>query len=234
VDRITRKELKTDKFALELGHTVTFFEEHRKEITRYAGMAAAVAVLIAGWVVYGRHQHQARQLDLAMAIAVQEAPVGGTSANGNLTFPTEEAKYAASTKAFGDLAKQYAGTAEGEIARYYLASIEADKGNMVVAEKGFREVAEKGNAAYASLAKLSLAQLYFSDSRTAQAEAELRDLMAHPTVFVSKDQATLALTQYLIRKDPNQARRLLEPLRVSPVDAVRNAAMEQLTQLPQQ
>ena len=234
MDRITRKDLKTDKFALEFGHTVTFFEEHRKEIARYGGIAAAAAVLIAGWVVYRSHQHQARQLDLGKAIAVQEAAVGGTSANGNLTFPTEEAKYAASTKAFGDLAKQYAGTPEGEIARYYLASIEADKGNMAAAETGFKEVAEKGSAEYASLAKLSLTQIYFTDGRNSQAEALLRDLMAHPTIFVSKDQATLALTQYLIHKDPNQARRLLEPLRVSPVDAVRNVAITQVGQLPQQ
>jgi predicted negative regulator of RcsB-dependent stress response len=234
VDRITRKDLKTDKFALELGHTVTFFEEHQKEIARYGGIAAAVAVLIFGWVVYQRHQHEARQVELAKAIAVQEAPVGGASANGNLTFPSEDAKYAASSKAFGDLAKRYAGSPEGYIAQYYLASIEADKGNMATAEKGFQEVAGKGDAEYASLAKLSMAQIYFSDGRNPQAEAVLRDLIAHPTVFVSKDQATLALTQYLIRRDPAQARKLLEPLRVSPVDAVRNVAITQVSQLPQQ
>ena len=234
MDRITRKELKTDKFALELGHTVTFFEEHRKEIARFGGIAAVVAVLIVGYVVYRGHQHQARQLDLAKAIAVQEAPVGGVSGNGSLVFPTDEAKYAASTKAFGDLAKRFSGTAEGQIAQYYLASIEADKGNIAAAEKGFREVAENGNAASASLAKLSLSQIYFSDGRNSQAETVLRDLMAHPTIFVSKEQATLALTQYLIRKDPVQARKLLEPLRVSPIAAIRNVAVSQLSQLPQQ
>jgi predicted negative regulator of RcsB-dependent stress response len=233
VDRITRKELKTDSFALELGNTVTFFEEHQQEIARYGGILAAAAVLIAGYVVYQGHQHQARQLDLAKAIAVQEAPVGAAG-NGNLSFPTDEAKYAASTKAFGDLAKQFAGTSEGEIAQYYLASIEADRGNMVAAEKGFGEVAQKADAAYASLAKLALAQIYFSDGRNAQAEKVLRDLMAHPTILVSKEQATLALTQYLIHKDPAEARKLLEPLRISPVDAVRNVAVAQITEMPQQ
>ncbi len=73
MDRITRKELKTDKFALEFGHTVTFFEEHQKEIARYGGIVVAVAVLIAGYTVYQRHRHTARQVDLAKAIAVQEA-----------------------------------------------------------------------------------------------------------------------------------------------------------------
>lgn len=234
MDRITRKELKTDSFALELGNTVTFFEEHQKEIVRYGGILVAVAVLIAGYVVYQRHQHEARQVELAKAIAIQEAPIGAASANGNLVFPVQEAKDAASTKAFGDLAKQYSGAPEGEIAQYYLASIEADKGNMATAEKGFLEVAQKGDANYSSLAKLSLSQIYFSDRRDSQAETMLRDLMAHPTIFVSKDQATLALTQYLIHKNPTEARKLLEPLRVSLVDAVRNVAMSQIAQMPQQ
>jgi predicted negative regulator of RcsB-dependent stress response len=234
VDRITRQKLKTDNFALELGHTVTFFEEHRKEIARYGGIAAAVVVLIAGYSVYQRHQHDARQLDLARAIAVQEAPVAAASTNGSLTFPTQEAKDAAATKAFSDLQKQYPGTQEGEIAAYYSASIEADQGKMAAAETGFQQVAQKADAEYASLAKMSLVQLYFSDGRNSQAETLLRDLIKNPTVFVSKDQATLALTQYLIHKDPKEARKLLDPLRVSTVDAVRNVAISQFSQLPQQ
>jgi predicted negative regulator of RcsB-dependent stress response len=234
VDRITRKELKTDKFALELGHTVTFFEEHQKEIVRYGGVALAVAVLIAGFVVYQRHQHTERQLALAQAIAIQEAPIGGASANGNLVFQSQEAKDAATGRAFGDLKTKYSGTDEGEIAQYYLAAIEADKGNMATAEKGFLEVSQKGDASYASLAKLSLSQIYFSDNRSSQAEEILRGLIAHPTIFVSKEEATLSLARFLIHKDPNEARKLLEPLRISPIDAVRNVAISLVSELPQQ
>jgi predicted negative regulator of RcsB-dependent stress response len=237
VDRITRKELKSDSFALELGHAVTFFEDYKKEITRYGGIAVVVALLIFGYVVYLRHQHVARQVALAQAIAVQETMVG-VNGNGGASFPTQEAKDAASTKAFSDLKTKFSGTEESEIAQYYLASIEADKGNMATAEKGFLEVAQKGNAEYASLAKLSLAQIYFDDNRTQQAEATLRDLMAHPTVFVSKDHATLALARYLVHKNPAEARKILDPLRVSPVDAVRNVAMsliaEMQSETPQQ
>ena len=42
--RITRKELKTDKFALEVEHTVNFFEEHQKEIIRYGASPRVVAL----------------------------------------------------------------------------------------------------------------------------------------------------------------------------------------------
>ena len=233
MDRITRKELKTDNLALELGHAVNFFEEYQKEIVRYGGIAAVIAVLIAGYVVYNRHQHVERQIGLTQAIAIQEAPVGA-SANGNLSFPSQDAKDAASIKAFTDLKNKYAGTEESEIAQYYLASIEADKGNMATAEKGYQEVAQKGNAQYASLAKLSLAQIYFDDNRTQQGEAMLRDLMAHPTIFVSKDEATLALARYVMHKNPDEARKLLDPLRVSPVDAVRNIAISLIGEMQQQ
>jgi hypothetical protein len=216
VARITRKELKSDKFALEVEHTVTFFEEHRQELVRYGGIAVAVAVLIAGYVIYARYQHTKREAALAHAIEVQEAPVGGVSANGGLSFPTQEAKDKEAIKVFSDLKNNYAGSDEAEVAQYYLGAILADQGNLAQAEKSFLEAAQKGNAQYSSLAKLSLAQIYFSDGRDTQGEAIVRDLIAHPTVFVSSEQATITLARYLALKKPAEARKLLDPLRSQP------------------
>ena len=73
-----------------------------------------------------------------------------------MSFPTQEAKDAEATKVFSDLKNKYSGSTEGEIASYYLASIQADQGNMAQAEKSFQEVAQHAEAGYASLAKLSL------------------------------------------------------------------------------
>jgi len=213
VARITRKEMKTDRFALEVGQTVTFFEEHQKEIIRYGAIALGVAALIVAYAVYARHQQSAREEVLAKAIQIQEAAVGGVSATGGLTFPTQDAKDQESTRAFSTLAAQYSGSAEAEIAQYYLGCIQADQGKMATAEKSFLDVSQKGDAKYASLAKLSLAQIYFSDGRDAEGEKTLRDLMAHPTVFVSKDQATIALAHFLMIKKPAEARKLLDPLK---------------------
>lgn len=214
--RITRKELKTDKFALEVEHTVTFFDEHRQELVRYGGIALGVAALIAGYMIYAGREHVAREAALAHAIEVQEAGVGGVSATGGLTFPTQDAKDKEAIKVFTDLKNKYSGSMEAEVAQYYLGSILADQGNLAQAEKSFQEAAEKGNAGYSSLAKLSLAQIYFSDGRDAQGESMLRDLIAHPTVFVSSEQATITLARYLANKKPAEARKLLEPLRSQP------------------
>ncbi len=74
--RITRKELKTDKFALEVEHTVDFFEEHKSEIIRYGAAALALAAIVVLFIWYRGHEHTLRQEALAKAMAVVEAPVG--------------------------------------------------------------------------------------------------------------------------------------------------------------
>ncbi len=216
MSRITRKELKTDKFALEVEHTVSFFEQRREQLIRYGAIAAVVIAIIAGYLIYSNSQHAVREQALTHAIEVQEAPVG-TSGSGGLSFPTQEAKDAEATKVFTDVKNKYSGSAEGEIAAYYLASIQADQGNMAQAQKGFQEVADHADAAYASLAKLALAQIEFSNGQNSQGEALLKDVAAHPTVFVSADQANIALARhYIAIKNTAEAKKILEPLKTKP------------------
>jgi predicted negative regulator of RcsB-dependent stress response len=233
VARITRKELKTDKFALEVGHTVTFFEHHQKELLRYGAGGVVVVLLIIGYSMYSRHQHTVREDILAKAIQVQESPVGPPTPGQNQNFPTQEAKDEVALKAFGDLQSKYSGSEEGEIAQYYVGAIKADQGKLAEAEKSFKEVADKGDAKYASLSKFALAQIYFADGRADQGESTLRDLIAHPTIYISKDQATIALARFIGPKKPADARKLLEPLRSIP-GAVGQTAIAALGELPPQ
>jgi predicted negative regulator of RcsB-dependent stress response len=212
VARITRKELKSDKFAQEVGLTVTFFEEHQKEIVRYGAIVAAAGLLLAGYLYYQRKQHGVREEALTKAIQVQEAAVG-PSANGGLSFPTQDAKDRETLRVFSDLRDKYSGSEEGEIAEYYLGAVKADQGKLAEAEKSFQEAARKGDQNYASLARLSLAQIYFADGRSDLGEKTLRELIARPTIFVSKEQATITLARYLMLKKPAEARKLLDPLR---------------------
>ena len=209
--RITRKELKSDKFAQEVGQTVTFFEEHKEEIVRYGAIALAVAVFVGGYSIYARRQHAARQEALYKAIGAQEASVG-TAAPGALSFPTQDAKDQQALKLFGAVRNDYSGSDEAVVAAYYLGAIHADQGKLAEAEKEFLEASQKGNAQYAGLAKLSLAQVYYAEGRAAQGEAALRQLMDKPTVFVSKEEATIMLAGYLGSTKPDEAHKLLEPL----------------------
>jgi predicted negative regulator of RcsB-dependent stress response len=235
VARISRKELKTDTFALEVGQTVTFFEEHKQDLVRYGGVALAVVALIVGYTFYSRHQHTKRETALYHAIQVEEALVGPPMPGQAATtsFPTQEAKDQVALKEFANVASAYSGSSEGEIAQYYLGSIYADQGKLAEAEKAFKEAADQGDAKYSSLAKLSLAQIYFADGRDAQGTALLQELMAHPTLFVSKEQAALTLARFLVHKNPAEARKLLDPLRAQP-GVVGQTAIGIYTELPPQ
>jgi predicted negative regulator of RcsB-dependent stress response len=230
VARITRKELKSDKFAQEVGLTVTFFEEHQKDVVRYGGIGVAVILLIGGFFIYQRHEHAARQEELGQAIRVQETPVANVATNGQQTFPTQDLKDQAAIKAFADLESKYSGSDEAQIAEYYLGAIHSDQGKLADAEKNFLNVANHGDKNYSSLAKISLAEIYFSDGRSDQGEKILRDLMEHPTIMVSKDQAAIALARHYIGRNNAEARKLLAPIKDgrSPVATIAQTVSSQL------
>jgi hypothetical protein len=57
--------------------------------------------------------------------------------------------------------------------------------------------------------------------------------MEHPTIFVSKEQATLALAKGLMTTKPAEARKLLEPLRATRGPASQ-AAIQAFAELPPQ
>jgi predicted negative regulator of RcsB-dependent stress response len=233
VARISRKELKTDTFALEVGQTVTFFEEHRQDLVRYGGVVLAVALLIVGYVFYSRNQHTKREAALYHAIQVEESPVGPPAPGQTNSFPTQAAKDQVAVKEFSDVAAAYSGSSEGEIAQYYLGTIYADQGKLAEAEKAFKEVSDKGADKYAALAKLSLAQIYFADGRDNQGTALLQELMAHPSLFVSKEEAAITLARFLLHKNPAEARKLLDPLRTQ-TGVVGQTAIAMYSELPPQ
>lgn len=222
--RITRKELKTDKFALELGHTVDFFEEHRKEIARYGLIALGVVLVLLAAYFYRRQQQSVRERALAQALQVLETPVGRPD-TGGLSFPTNEARDKEGAKRLTEVAGKYSGSKEGAMAEYTLGTMAADGGRLAEAEKRFKDVVATGDKNFASLAKLSLAQIYQATGRPNEAEPLLRSLYANPTIFVSKEQATMALARHLAKSKPEEARKLVEPLRASR-SAVSQAAIQ--------
>jgi len=231
VARITRKELKADKFALEVEQTVDFFEEHGSELVRYGGVALALVAVILAYMWYRGHESTVREEALGKAMAVEEAMIG-QGPPGALTFPSQDAKDKEATKAFGELASKYSGTDEGYIAEYTLGSIAAGQGKLSEAQKHFEVVADKANKQYSSLAKLSLGQIYFAEGKNDLGEKTLRSLMEHPTVFVSKEQATITLAKMLAPTKPAEARKLLEPLRAVP-GSISQTAIQAYSELPQ-
>ncbi len=230
MDRLTRKELKKDKFALEVGHTVEYLEHHKRQLVLYGSIALAVVVLVAGLFYYNRRQHTVRQQELRAAIATMEAPVGPSPAPGIQTFSTQADKERAVTQTLTALATRHSGSDEATIAQYYLGALALNQGKFDEAARFLKVAADSSATDYAALAKYTLAQIDAAQGKTADADKTLRALIAKPSLLVSKEEATLALARLLAPTKPDEARKLLEPLRASP-GAVGRAATAALAEL---
>lgn len=230
-EQLSRKDLKTDKFAVEVEHTVDYLSAHRAQTIRVVIAVAVVLLLAAGVYYYRNSQHAAREQALAEALAVQAAPVGTAPPNGGPSFPSESAKQDAVTKAFNLLGSNYSGSEEAYIAEYYLAGMDVSGAKMDSAKKRYQDVADHANKNYGSLAKLALSQIDFAENRSADAEKILRDLIDNPTDLVSKEQATIVLARGIGPTRPADARKLLEPLAAAG-GQVSQIAIAALTELP--
>ncbi len=233
MDRITRKQLKSDEFAIKAGQTVEFFSEHRQQVVWYGAAGIVAVLLVLGVFGYRSHQRAIRENALDAALEIQNANVGPARSQFVRTFPSEGERNKAAEKAFRDLAGKYSGTNEGTIAEYYLGVIAADEGKLAEAEKHYKQVVDSGNYNYASIAELALADIYKNEGKLADGEKLLRALIANPSDFVSKDQATIALARLIASSHPEEARNLLLPLRTenSAVSRVVVAALGEISQM---
>jgi hypothetical protein len=232
VDRLTRKELKTDKFALEVGHTVEYLSEHRQQVVRWGSIIGAVVVV--ALIIYGFLSYRAgvREDALRQAIQIGEAPVSPTPSAEMQTFTTPELRDEAFKKALTDVASRFPGSDQAAVANYYLGALAASSGDLPAAERLFRDAIANGSKNHASLARLSIAPVLQAQGKAAEGESMLRSLVDNPTTFVSKEQATIALARYIAPTKPDEARKLLEPLRTER-SAISRAALTALAELPQ-
>ena len=233
MDKITRKELKHDRFAEEVQHSLSYVGEHQHQFKLYAGIGAGVLVLVVGVYLYMNGQQAQRETALKEALKVQGSAVGTNQSEFVLTFPTAEARNKAIIDKFTEVANKYPGSDQGVTAKYYLGITYADLGKLDDAEKAFLEVENKGGKNYATLGRFALAQIYESRGKFADAERELRAIMDSPSILLSKEQALMALARVLARTKPDEARKLLEPYRTSTRAAVSRAAIDNLSNLPQ-
>ena len=230
MDRFTRKELKSDRFALEVQHSIEVFSEHRQLLTRWGGIAVAVVLIVVAVLWYRSHEHSVRQDALRSAMQIQNANIGPQTNEFAISFPTQADRDKAVNKAFTELAAKYPGSDEGLIAEFFLGTNAADHGNLAEAEKRFKAVVDSGNS-YSSLAKISLAQVYAAEGKLPEGEKLLQSLIDRPTGLVSKEYATIVLAELIQVKDPQRARKMLEPLRSSPRSGISRVAISALSDM---
>ena len=232
MDKTHRKELKTDEFAVATEHAISYAATHRQQVIRYGGLALAV-LLVAGaayWFIQSRAAE--RQAALRDVYVAREATVGPEPQNGALkAFANQALKDAASSKAINDVITRFPGTEEASIALFQKATMLADKGNLAESRKVYEQLASSGGD-LGSLAKFSIAQALVSEGKLTDAEKIFHELIAAPSIMVSKEQATMALARTIMGTRPDEARKLIEPLRIHPRNQVSRNAIALLGEIP--
>ena len=214
-----KEQLQHDQFTDTVSNVISYTQTHRQQVIRWAVIGAVVLLLAGGIWWYVSAQKAQRQKDLSAAMTVVDAQVGPAN-EFSKTYPTNEAKDAAATKALSDVGAKDGDSKEGMIALYYLATIKAKK-DQASAVPDFQKVSNSSSDV-APLAKIALAQIYVGQNKLAQAQDLLRSIINTPTDLVSKAQAQILLAQTEAASDPKDAKAQLKM--ISP-DAQKRAAV---------
>ena len=228
---MTRHELKAqvqhDPFAESVNKAFDYVSSHRSIATKWAAVGIAVLLVILGFVWYRSYARSQRQQDLESAFEVLGAPVGPNAAKGVKSYPTDEAKHAASLKVLTDVLNKDGDSHEGLIARYYRGTLNAQQ-DPKAAENDLKVVADS-SADVSSLAKIALADLYAGENRVGEAQALLRSLINKPNALVSKQQAQIMLAQLDETANPQEAKQILQDLKKPDQDPAIARAAEQVS-----
>jgi tetratricopeptide (TPR) repeat protein len=213
VDKQERELLKHDVFVEEVTHSIDYAATHKKQLSMYGGLALAVVALAGGWWWWSDKQAAERQTALEAALQDQQSAVGPGSAQNLRVYATQELKDAAVIKSFSGIVAKYPSSDEAAMGHYYIGVTYADQGKFAEAEKEWQMVVDKGSKEYASLSRFALAQMYSKQGKAAQAEQHLRYLADNPTALFSKENAQIELAKLIAPTKPDEARKILEPLR---------------------
>jgi tetratricopeptide (TPR) repeat protein len=234
LDKLTRKELKTDRFVQEVSHSLEYVSSHRAQAKKYGVLGLAVLVVAAGTYFFVTRRAAQRQSDLAGAFHVRAGIVGGTPQPGDPrpVYKDQAEKDTALGKAFANVASAHPGTNEASVAHYQLGVLASDAGRLDEAEKQFRAAMNAGDANYSSVARHSLAQVLSAKGKHAEAEKLLRELIDNPSLLVSKEQATFTLARVYASSKPAEARKLVEPLMKDTRPTIARNAEQLMGELP--
>jgi predicted negative regulator of RcsB-dependent stress response len=232
VAKITRKQLKEDRFAQEVGHSVEYVAHHRKQVILWIVGVVVVVAGVAGYFRYSQQQEVEARHAFQEAMNLFSGRVETVEPQvGVVTFATNIEKNTKVTEAFEAITNNYPNRFEGAAAQYYLALNDVEQGRREEGRKRLESVIAGRNEEAAALARLALANLLKSEGKKDQARDIYQYLVDHPTDLVAAPRAQLALAEVLIESDPQKARELLESLQQMP-GAISVTAVNLMSRLP--
>jgi predicted negative regulator of RcsB-dependent stress response len=236
VQSYTRHKLKQDKFQEAAKGTVHWTVVHRKTIVSTVVAAVIVAVVAISLVAYNSRQQERASEAIGGALRTYNAPLRQPNIAVDpktQTFLSAEERAKEANKQFKQVADKYPHTGAGKNARYLAAITTMESGDNAAAERQLREIGDSGDPEHASLAKLTLANLYRSSSRDADAVRLYKDLIDHPTGAVPKAAAQFELASAYESKQPAEAKRIYDELAKDPSPMIAQIAKQRLAGLGQ-
>ena len=214
----TRRQMKQDRFSkvtLEAAENAAHWSEEHK--TKLAVIVIAVAVIAAiafgGWY-YVDTQDEKASAGFSTAVRTFETPVrpaGMPAQPGVDSFASTQERDTAARKQFQAIIDQYPHTHTADLARYFVGLTSSQLGDNAAAERSLQAAAGSSNADLAALGKFALASIYRGENKDAQAVDLYKQLIAKPTMVVSKPTAQLELAAfYESRKKPDEAKKIYD------------------------
>ena len=214
--RISRKQLKQDRFAEEVGHSVVYVSSHRRQFLIWGGITIALIIGIVSYTGYRRTLSAEAKAEFQKAVEMYHGKVDTQEQPGGITFPTTIARVRDTTEQLEKVKTEYADGEEAVGASYYLALLEIEREKVEEAQTRLEAlVDEKGE--YAALARLALADLHARREEDEQARRHYQHLIDNPTRVVPKARAQLALARYLSNTDKEEeAKTIFEEMMKQP------------------
>ncbi len=217
MDHQTKVALKQDNFVDVTTHGISWASENRRSvIVTSLVLLAAILFIVAGFIFYNSRT-QAASVAFGAAMATYQSPI---AAPGQVippevkTFPAVADRAKAASSQFMAAADKYGMTPDGRNALYFAGLTYIEAGENASAESTLKKVADGWNSDLASLAKLSLAQLYRQTGRAPQAIELYNQIAAKPTTAVPAGTAKLQLAElYESQGQPEAAKKIYAELK---------------------
>lgn len=211
--RLTRKQLKQDRFVEEVTEAVGLFARHRKLIT---SAVVAVALLVVAGVGFYRYQ-----IELAneARISLQEAMINyydlgpRDSEPEGFSFEPTIDKEQQIKESLNKVAQDFAGRLEGEIARLHLALYEVAEGDPEEAKTLLEGFLDHADDEVSALARKALADQLQREGQSEEALKHYEHLVENPTEMLPKERIELfGLYDALLATDEQKALELVKSI----------------------
>ena len=85
--RLSRKQLKKDRFAEEVGHSVVYVSSHRKQFLIWGALGVALIIGIVSYAGYRRARSADARAEFHKAVNMYHGKVDTEERPGGITFP---------------------------------------------------------------------------------------------------------------------------------------------------